>query len=193
MLKKVVFATNNKHKIQEVQQILEGKFQLLSLNDIGCNEEIPEDFFTLEENASQKAWHIYNKFSAECFADDTGLEVEVLGGEPGVLSARYAGDQKNSEENMRLLLTKLNGNNNRNAQFRTVISLIIKGKEFRFEGVVKGKITFKPDGVQGFGYDPIFIPNGYHQTFAQMNSDQKNKISHRAIALSKLSDFLLSL
>ncbi len=186
----LVFATNNAHKLQEVQEIIGNKFRLLSLADIGFNDEIPEDFETLEENALQKAWFIYNKFNLNCFADDTGLEVEILNWEPGVRSARYAGEHKNSADNILKLFSRLEGKPNRNAQFRTVVALIIEGKEYLFEGKIEGKIIEEQLGRSGFGYDPIFVPNGYNQTFAQMTSELKNAISHRGIAIAKLSDFL---
>lgn len=153
-------------------------------------EEIPEDYDTLEENASQKAWHIYNKTKLNCFADDTGLEVDALNGRPGVFSARYAGDGKNPKDNITKLLKELQGVNKRNARFRTVISLIIDGTEYSFEGIVNGVIDETERGVDGFGYDPIFQPNGFALTFAEMDLSQKNLISHRAIAVNQLVDFL---
>lgn len=190
---KLVFATNNKHKLYEVQHLLGEKILLQSLKDIGCTEEIPEDFDTLEENALQKAEYIYNKFSINCFADDTGLEIEALHGEPGVLSARFAGDAKDSEENIKKVLKELSGVENRKAQFRTVISLIIDGEKYSFEGIVKGEILQEKHGYDGFGYDPIFRPYGYNESFAEMPLSEKNKISHRAVATNKLVDFLLNL
>ena len=186
----LVFATNNLHKLSEVQHILGNRFHLLSLSDIGFYEEIPEDFDTLEENASQKAWHIFKQFSITCFADDTGLEVEALDGKPGVYSARFAGDHKNSADNVKKLLADLIGEKNRNAQFRTVISFVINGKEERFEGIVKGHIVDIPKGENGFGYDPVFVPTGYSKTFAELNLATKNQISHRALALQKLVSYL---
>jgi XTP/dITP diphosphohydrolase len=189
---KLVFATNNKHKLEEVQQILGNKFNLLSLSDIDCFDDIPEDHNTLEENASQKSWYIFNKFGFNCFADDTGLEVDALGGEPGVYSARYAGSHKSPADNIKKLINNLKGNTNRNSQFRTVISLIIDGKETLFEGVVRGTIIDDCKGNEGFGYDPIFIPAGFNQTFAEMDMELKNTISHRGLAIAKLADFLLS-
>ncbi|MFO8021340.1 MAG: non-canonical purine NTP diphosphatase [Perlabentimonas sp.] len=193
MASRLVFATNNLHKLREVSQIIGKKFQLLSLNDISCQEEIPEDYMTLEENASQKARYIFNKYRISCFADDTGLEVDALNGEPGVFSARYAGNQKNSDDNVRKLLNELKSHTNRAAQFRTVISLIIDGNEKQFQGIVRGKIIREPIGSNGFGYDPVFVPDGYTNTFAQMGAEQKNILSHRALAVKKLTDYLLTL
>ena len=192
MQHKLVFATNNLHKLQEVQHLLDNRFKLLSLSDIGFTEEIPEDFDTLELNASQKAWHIYNRFGIDCFADDTGLEVDALNGAPGVYSARYAGEQKNPQDNIVKLLAELTGVDNRKARFRTVISLIINGNETPFEGVVEGVILTDKHGEAGFGYDPIFMPDGYNVSFAQMELDAKNAISHRGRAVSKLVSFLNS-
>ncbi|HPX07079.1 MAG TPA: non-canonical purine NTP diphosphatase [Tenuifilaceae bacterium] len=192
MQHKLVFATNNLHKLQEVKPLLANKFNLLSLADIGFTEEIPEDFDTLELNASQKAWHIYNRFGIDCFADDTGLEVDALNGAPGVYSARYAGEQKNPQDNIVKLLAELNGVGNRKARFRTVISLVIGGNETLFEGVVEGVILTEKHGEAGFGYDPIFMPDGYNVSFAQMELDEKNAISHRGRAVSKLVSFLNS-
>jgi XTP/dITP diphosphohydrolase len=189
----IIFATNNRHKLIEVQNILGNSFNLKSLEDIGFLDEIPEDFSTLEQNASQKAWHIYNRYKTDCFADDTGLEVESLNGQPGVFSARYAGDHKNPEDNIIKLLGELHDKPNRKAQFRTIISFILDGKEHRFEGIVMGKIVEHLRGNQGFGYDPVFVPDGYTQTFAEMDLSLKNRISHRGLAIKKLTDFLLSL
>lgn len=190
-MRNIVFATNNKHKLFEVQNILGSTFSLKSLTDIGFDEDIPEDFDTLDQNASQKAWHIYNRFMMDCFADDTGLEVDALGGEPGVYSARYAGEQKNPHDNIIKLLRELEGISNRGAQFRTVVALIIDGEEHRFEGIVRGKIIDKLLGSEGFGYDPIFVPDGYNQTFAEMDLNIKNRISHRGLAIAQLANFLL--
>ena len=187
---KLVFATNNKHKLEEVRAILGNRIEVLSLNDINCHDDIPETADTLEGNALIKAKYIYDKFGVDCFADDTGLEVDVLGGEPGVYSARYAGEECNSEANMHKLLHNLTGKNNRDAQFRTVIALIIKGEEKLFNGIVKGKISNEKMGDAGFGYDPIFIPEGFSESFAQMTSDMKNSISHRYRATEKLSNYL---
>ena len=187
---KLVFATNNKHKLEEVRAILGNRIEVLSLNDINCHDDIPETADTLEGNALIKARYIYEKFGVDCFADDTGLEVDVLGGEPGVYSARYAGEECNPEANMHKLLHNLTGKNNRDAQFRTVIALIIKGEEKLFNGIVKGKINNEKMGDAGFGYDPIFIPEGFSESFAQMTSDMKNSISHRYRATEELSNYL---
>lgn len=189
----IVFATNNKHKLLEVQQILGNTFHLKSLVDIGFTEDIPEDFDTLEQNASQKAWYLYNRYGVDCFADDTGLEVDALDGKPGVYSARYAGEQRNSQDNIVKLLADLKGISNRKAQFRTVISLIISGEEHQFQGVVRGSIIDELKGSDGFGYDPIFVPEGYNLTFAEMELDLKNRISHRGLATQKLVAFLLGM
>ena len=186
----LVFATNNKHKLEELQAIIGDKIKLLSLKDIGCSEDIPEEQPTLEGNANQKSTYVFEKYGFPCFADDTGLEIEALNGEPGVYSARYAGEEKSAEANMNKVLTKLAKIKNRKARFRTVISLIINGTENQFEGIVEGKIISEKKGVSGFGYDPIFQSNGFETTFAEMNIDDKNKISHRAIAVQKLIDFL---
>jgi XTP/dITP diphosphohydrolase len=182
----LVFATNNAHKIKELQAIMGNRIQLLSLKDIGCNEEIPEEQATLEGNASQKAFFIYNKYGYNCFADDTGLEIDALNGEPGVYSARYAGEEKSAEANMDKVLAGLLKIKNRNARFRTVISLVIDGIEKQFEGLVEGTILNEKRGISGFGYDPIFQPEGFSKTFAEMNLTDKNKISHRGRAVEKL-------
>ena len=187
---KLVFATNNKHKLQEVRDILGGSIEVLSLNDIDCHDDIPETGTTLEENALIKARWISEKYGYNCFADDTGLEVEALNGAPGVYSARYAGEECDSQANMNKLLQNLTGENNRNAQFRTVIALIIDHKEMLFDGVVKGTISESKMGGAGFGYDPIFVPEGYSVSFAQMGSEVKNSISHRYRATQKLSNYL---
>ncbi|MCY1720806.1 non-canonical purine NTP diphosphatase [Prolixibacteraceae bacterium Z1-6] len=186
----LVFATNNKHKLEELQAILGNHFKLLSLTDIDCNEEIPEDQATLEGNASQKAFFVYNKFGYNCFADDTGLEIEALNGEPGVYSARYAGEEKSAEANMKKVLERLSEINNRKARFRTVISLIINGKERQFEGIVNGEILNEKRGDAGFGYDPLFQPVGFDNSFAEMELSDKNKISHRGRAVQKLVEYL---
>jgi XTP/dITP diphosphohydrolase len=196
MMKRIVFATNNKHKLDEIRQILGNDFQILSLADIGCHEEIPEDHDTLQENALQKAQYIVDHYHVSCFADDTGLEVDALGGEPGVHSARYAeGTDHDSEANMRKLLLKLGNNNNRRARFRTVIALLLeengKWREEIFDGIVEGHIAREKKGSEGFGYDPIFVPDGYDLSFAELGMEVKNKISHRARAVRKLADFLL--
>ena len=182
----LVFATNNKHKLKELQAILGKHFKLLSLEHIGCYEEIPEEQDTLEGNASQKAFYVYNNFNYNCFADDTGLEIEALNGEPGVYSARYAGEEKSAEANMNKVLVKLAKIKTRSARFRTVISLVIDGVETQFEGVVEGEILTEKRGGSGFGYDPIFQPNGFEKSFAEMNLTDKNKISHRGRAVEKL-------
>ena len=186
----LVFATNNMHKLAELQAILGERIKLLSLNDIGCFDEIPEEQETLEGNASQKAFYVFNKFGYNCFADDTGLEIDALNGEPGVYSARYAGDEKSAEANMDKVLAGLFKIKNRNARFRTVISLVIDGNEKQFEGVVDGEILTEKRGKSGFGYDPIFQPAGFLQTFAEMNLTDKNKISHRGRAVEKLILYL---
>lgn len=187
---KLVFATNNPHKMEEIRHLLGQQHEVLSLEDIGFFDEIPEDQETLEENASQKAYYIFNRYGLNCFADDTGLEVDALNHEPGVYSARYAGPQRDSKDNVRLVLKKMDKINNRNARFRTVISLIIDGIETRFEGVVNGVILREERGIGGFGYDPIFQPDGSDLAFAEMSLDEKNRISHRGRAISALVDFL---
>jgi XTP/dITP diphosphohydrolase len=187
---KLVFATNNKHKLQEVRDIVGDRVEVLSLSDINCNDDIPETADTLQGNALIKARYIYEKYGVDCFADDTGLEVEALDGAPGVYSARYAGEECDSEANMKKLLHNLTDKNNRNAQFRTVIALIINGEERLFNGIVKGVIATKKMGTSGFGYDPIFIPEGFSESFAQMDASMKNSISHRYRATEELSKFL---
>ena len=189
-MKKIVFATNNEHKLRELRQILAGKFEILGLNDIACTEDIPETAETIEENSMQKAEYILNKYGLDCFADDTGLEIEALNGRPGVYSARYAGEEKNMQKNIEKILSELSNTNNRKARFKTVISLIIDGKKQQFEGIVNGKIIEQERGKSGFGYDPVFVPNGYNITFAEMDASEKNKISHRAKAVEKLVAFL---
>ena len=193
MKRKLVFATNNLHKLEEVSAILGNQIELLSLNDINCHIDIPETADTLEGNALLKSRFIYENYGMNCFADDTGLEVEALEGAPGVYSARYAGDGHNSEANMIKLLDNLKEKKNRKAQFRTAISLIIDEKAYLFEGIIKGEIGTIKKGDSGFGYDPIFVPEGYNETFAELGSDIKNKISHRALAINKLCEFLHSL
>ncbi|MDA3930023.1 MAG: non-canonical purine NTP diphosphatase [Prolixibacteraceae bacterium] len=190
---KLVFATNNQHKLYEVEKMLGNKFDLLSLKDIECEEDIPETSETLEGNASQKAQYVYEKYGVNCFADDTGLEVEALNMQPGVYSARYAGPQRQAEDNMQKLLSEMSKINNKNARFRTVISLIIDGEETLFEGIVNGEILTSRHGDEGFGYDPIFKPLGHSISFAQMELDQKNEISHRGRAVAKLTDYLRNL
>lgn len=186
----LVFATNNSHKIAEIQGMLGPSITLKSLNDVRCTEDIPETGLTLEANATQKSAYIYNRYHINCFADDTGLEVEALNGEPGVYSARYAGDQRNADDNMCKLLNNLQDKKNRKARFRTVISLILNGKEHQFEGIVEGHITSTKSGTKGFGYDPIFVPDGFDITLADMDLNEKNKISHRARAIKKMVLFL---
>jgi len=190
---KLVFATNNEHKLNEVRQMLGNRFQLVSLSEIGCEEDIPETSNTLEGNASQKAHYVFEKYGLNCFADDTGLEVEALGMAPGVYSARYAGPQRDSSDNIIRLLSELDKINNRNARFRTVISLLINGEETFFEGIVDGEILYNPSGKLGFGYDPVFQPEGYSVSFAEMELPVKNKISHRGRAFNKLINYLINL
>jgi len=190
MNKIIVFATNNAHKLQEVRSIIGDSFQVHSLKDICCLEEIPETADTLEGNALLKSKFVYDRYNYDCFADDTGLEVEVLNNAPGVFSARYAGSSKSDLDNIKKLLHELKGKSNRRARFRTVISLILDGKKYFFEGIVNGKIIDEAKGKTGFGYDPIFVPDGYIETFAELGNDIKNKISHRAEAVNKLKHFL---
>jgi XTP/dITP diphosphohydrolase len=192
-MKKIVFATNNKHKLDEIRKISEGKLEILSLNDINCQTDIPETGTTLEENALIKARFVKDNFGYDCFADDTGLEVKALGGAPGVYSARYAGEDCKAEDNIRKLLSNLAGVDDRSATFRTVIALLMGDKQYFFEGVIPGKIIDEKRGESGFGYDPIFIPDGYEQTFAELGDEIKNTISHRAIATDKLIRFLLEM
>lgn len=190
-MKKLVFATNNAHKLEEIRAILGDKVEILSLNDINCHADIPETADTLEGNAELKAAYIYTNYGLDCFADDTGLEVEALNGAPGIYSARYAGGEgHDSEANMKKLLTEMAGKTNRNAQFRTAICLIEKGNKHLFEGIVKGQIIDAKRGNSGFGYDPVFIPEGYNETFAEMGNTEKNKISHRACAVAALCEYL---
>ena len=199
---KIVFATNNQHKLEEIRAILGSSFEVVSLADIGCHEDIPETGTTLEENALQKAQYIYDHYHLNVFADDTGLEVDALNGAPGVYSARYAALEcvasesqqavsHDSEANMTRLLKEVGENNNRKARFRTVIALIEQGTVHEFEGIVEGKIIRERRGGEGFGYDPIFQPEGYDQTFAELGANIKNQISHRARATKKLADYLL--
>lgn len=189
----LVFATNNQHKLEELQALLGSKIRLLSLNDIGCTDEIPEEQPTLEGNASQKAFYVFNKFSYNCFADDTGLEIEALNGEPGVYSARFAGEGKNPQANMDKVLRLMEKIKNRKARFRTVISLVIDGTETQFEGIVEGEILTAKQGDKGFGYDPLFMPAGFRKTFAEMDMSEKNGISHRGRAVEKLVQYLNSI
>jgi XTP/dITP diphosphohydrolase len=190
MTNEFVFATNNLHKLEEVREIANGKFIITCLSDLGHYTDLPEDQTTLEGNSLQKARFISEKFEKNCFADDTGLEVEALNGEPGVYSARYAGEGKSAEENIKKLLSELRDCPNRNARFRTVIALVLDDKEYFFEGVVDGIIINEGRGQNGFGYDPVFIPNGFDETFAELPLDIKNRISHRALAIEKLFYFL---
>ena len=186
----LVFASNNKNKILEIQSILPETIKILSLEDIGCFEEIPETADTIEGNAVLKANYITQKYGYNCFADDTGLEVDSLNGEPGVYSARYAGEQRNSDDNMNKLLESLSDKSNRKAQFKTVIALNLNEKQHLFTGIARGEITLEKFGNQGFGYDPVFKPEEYQETFAQLSLDIKNKISHRGKATQLLIDFL---
>ena len=187
---KIVFATNNAHKLDEVRQVVGEEFEIVSLRECGIVEDIPENEPTLEGNALAKARFIYDRTGFNCFADDTGLEVDALGGEPGVRSARYATDGHDDEANKRLLLERLQGEENRAAQFRTAVALILGGKEYLFEGIVRGEIALEQHGEGGFGYDPLFFPEGGYLTFAQMSSEEKNAISHRGRAVRKLAEFL---
>lgn len=189
-MKKLVFATNNKHKLIEIRQIVPGIFEVVGLEDIGCFTDIPETAETLEGNADIKANYVFTHFKLSCFADDTGLEVDALDGAPGVYSARYAGEDGNADNNIDKLLQELSSFSNRKARFRTVISLILDNELHHFEGQVEGKIIHKRQGEDGFGYDPVFVPNGYDQSFAEMPAETKNSISHRGIATRKLIDFL---
>lgn len=191
MNNKLVFATQNANKTIEVSQILAPKYQILNLTDIGCDVDIPETGHTFAENAALKSSYVVQHYGIDCFADDSGLEVEALNNEPGIYSARYSG-KRGDYENMMFLLDKMEGVSNRNARFKTVISLVHQGVNHLFEGVIEGKIRLAPTGERGFGYDPIFEPNGYTQTFAEMELAEKNKISHRALAMKKLIDFLKS-
>jgi len=187
---KLVFATNNSHKLNELRAIVGNRFSIVSLKELGCFDEIPETGTTLTENALLKANYIYNRFGCNCFADDTGLEIEALNGRPGVYSARYAGEHCSFEDNIQKVLHELYGVENRKACFITVIALILNGKNYFFEGRIEGEIMEKGEGSKGFGYDPIFKPIGYDKTFAAMSEVEKNSISHRALATKKLNDFL---
>jgi XTP/dITP diphosphohydrolase len=193
----LVFATHNKHKAREIQAILSDEYRILSLDDVAFRDPVPENQNSLEGNASQKAWYVHQRLGKDCFADDTGLEVDCLDGAPGVYSARFAdltderkADEPVSEDNIRKLLTRMQGETNRRARFRTVITLILLGKEYNFEGMVEGMILEGRRGSDGFGYDPVFLPSGYTQTFAEMSLEDKNIISHRALAVSELVTFL---
>jgi XTP/dITP diphosphohydrolase len=189
-MKRIVFATNNDHKLRELRQILNDEFILLSLDEIGCSEEIPETGTTLEFNASQKSHYIWEKYGIDCFADDTGLEIKALNNEPGVYSARYAGESKDSEANMQKVLEQLKDIKDRSARFRCVFSLIMDGRETQFEGIVEGEILYGKEGNGGFGYDPIFKPLGYQRSFASLLPKEKNSISHRGRAVQKLVAYL---
>jgi XTP/dITP diphosphohydrolase len=189
-MKSLVFATNNKHKIEEATEILHGKYQIISLKELNFTDDVEETESTIEGNASLKSRYIFEKYSLDCFADDTGLEVEALNGEPGVYSARYAGEEHDFNKNIEKLLNNLNGITNRKARFRTVVSLIIDGNETLFEGIINGEIIEVRRGTNGFGYDSVFVPEGYTATMAEMEPEIKNKISHRALAMQKMADFL---
>lgn len=189
-MKKIVFATNNQHKLVEVRAVLGNQIEIISLEQLDCNDEIPETGNTLEANALIKAKYINEKFGLDCFADDTGLEVDALGGKPGVYSARYAGEAQNSRKNMEKLLENLSNTNHRSARFRTVIAFIENENIHYFEGIIEGEIIKESRGNTGFGYDPIFVPAGYSKTFAELGADEKNKISHRALAVKKFADYL---
>ena len=192
-MKTLVFATNNKHKLDEVRKITAPLVRIVSLEEIGCHDDIPETANTLEGNALQKARYIKEHYGLDCFADDTGLEVEALNNAPGVYSARYAGLGHDSEANMRKLLQELTGETNRKARFRTVIALLLDGKETTFDGIINGTISEEKRGLSGFGYDPVFVPEGYTQSFAELGDEIKNQISHRALAVKKLADYLSTL
>ena len=187
---KIVFATNNPNKLKEIQSLIPKEIEIISLNEIGCNEDIPETGDTLEANAFQKAHYIKDNFNYDCFADDTGLEIDELNGDPGVYSARYAGPERNANANMNKVLNELKGNKNRKAQFRTAIALILEGEEHLFEGKVEGYISEDEQGNEGFGYDPIFIPENDKLSFAQMSMQEKGGISHRGRAVRKLVAYL---
>jgi XTP/dITP diphosphohydrolase len=189
-MSEICFATNNKNKLEEVWHLLAPDFRLLSLDDIGCSEELPETQPTIEGNSLQKAEYVFTNYRIPCFADDTGLEVEALHGAPGVISARYAGAHRSSEDNINLLLLNLNDKHNKRARFRTVITLLGYGRPQYFEGIVNGTIIGEKRGTMGFGYDPVFVPDGYKKTMAEMTLEEKNLISHRAVAIHKLVDFL---
>lgn len=189
-MKTLVFATNNPHKLKEIRAKVGDSFEIKSLEDIDVNEDIPEPYETLEENAFNKARYIKEKYGYDCFADDTGLEIDALNGRPGVYSARYAGPQCHFQDNINRVLREMEGETNRSARFRCVIALILNGKEYQFEGAVEGKILTEEHGSEGFGYDPVFQPEGYNQSFAEMPLETKNKISHRGKAVAKLTAFL---
>lgn len=189
-MESIVFATSNPNKIKEVNELIGQIFHIVGLKEIGCEEDIPETQPTIEGNALQKAQYVLDNYQSDCFAEDTGLEVEALNGEPGVYSARYAGPQRNSQDNMNLLLRKLQGIDNRKARFKTVVALVLEGEVHTFEGIINGRIGLEPQGEGGFGYDPLFYPEGQDITFAEMDAAAKNAISHRGRAIRKLVDFL---
>lgn len=199
-MKTLVFATQNKHKIEEIKHVLNMKvyqkqtrqWNIIGLAEIGCFEDIPETSDTLEGNALQKAKYVFDNYSQDCFADDTGFEIDSLGGKPGVYSARYAGAQRNFDDNIHKVLEELKEHKNREARFRTVIALLLDSKHYFFEGLVEGRVIHEKRGTGGFGYDPVFVPDGYDKTFAELGLDEKNQISHRALAVKKLIDFLKS-
>ncbi|KAA6440532.1 RdgB/HAM1 family non-canonical purine NTP pyrophosphatase [Dyadobacter flavalbus] len=188
---KLCFATNNLHKLEEIQALLGNQFELVTLSEIGCNTDIPEPYETIAENSKAKAEFVWKNFGISCFADDSGLEVAALNGEPGVKSARYAGPQRNADDNMDLLIEKLHHNDNRASRFVTVITLVLDGVYHQFEGVVNGRIISERRGTNGFGYDPIFVPDGFDRTFAEMSMQEKSALSHRGLAFSKLVGFLM--
>ena len=190
-IKPIVFATHNANKLAEIREITRGEIEVLGLTDIGCHDEINETGNTLEENALIKARQVNKRYGYDCFADDTGLEVDALNGVPGIYSSRYAGPSCDPEANMQKMLTVLQGIDDRSAQFRTVIALVVNDEEHLFEGIIRGHITREKRGDKGFGYDPIFVPNGYDLTFAEMEASVKNRVSHRAIAMNKLIEFLI--
>jgi XTP/dITP diphosphohydrolase len=190
-MRDIIIATHNQHKIDEIQEMVKGKINIISIKSLGLNKDIPETGDTLKDNAKQKAEYVYKKFQKDCFADDTGLEVEALDGRPGVYSARYAGEKCSFDDNINLLLDEMEGKTNRKACFKTVICLIEDGKEMFFEGKCEGVITTERYGNKGFGYDPVFIPKGYGESFAEMSKEEKNKISHRGIATRELIEYLL--
>lgn len=189
-MKQLVIASGNQHKIKEIFEILEGQYPVVSMQDIGCQEDLPETMDTIEGNAVQKADYLYEHYQVDCFSEDTGLEIHALNGQPGVKSARYAGDNRDSEANIDLVLDQLLDQSDRSARFRTVIALWLDGNRYTFEGIVAGSITTERKGTGGFGYDPIFLPDGYDQTFGEMPDELKNKISHRYKALMELKKFL---
>lgn len=192
-MRKIIFASNNQHKVEEIKRILENEYEIITLKQAGINIEIPEPYDTFQENALGKSTAIFDLTKKDCFSEDSGLEVEALGGAPGVNSARYAGTHGKDDENIEKLLREMENKTNRNAQFRTVVSLILGGKNYFFEGICKGHVTYQKMGTHGFGYDPIFIPTGEEITFAQLGIEEKNKMSHRKQAISKMSAFLKEL